>query len=107
MIEKSTRDAMQKILDLNDGCPENTDIYAFPLDTVIFNALMHYLKDFETAIFIPKIKDSAEDENDCAYAIARTKNDDHGYSLFVFVTDVDLDKCIEAVKIAMTGEDPE
>ena len=105
MIEKEIQEAIQKVYALNNECPENTDIYAFPLDTVIFEAMMKYLKDFKTSIFLPKSKGDKDD--DCPYAIASTENDGNGFSIFVFVSGEKTEKCIEAIRKIMVGEEPD
>ena len=115
MISLDIRKAIQRIYTLNDACPENTDVFVFPFETFLFDALIKTLKSYNTEIFMPKDdvagldSGNEEDSNDdiCPYVICRAPNDDGGYMIYVFVSELQIDRCEDAVRRIMVGEEPE
>lgn len=107
MVTKSFRDAIDRVYALNDEVDEATEIFAFPLDKLAFEAIIASLKEYATDVFLPKSENGDSDDGVCSYIIARVKNDANGYTLYAFITDREVDRCIDAVRQAAAGNDPD
>ncbi len=104
MVEKQVREVIEKVYALNDEVGEDTDIYAFPFDQVIFEAIVSKMSDYSTEVFMPNGDDADSEDGICPYAILRGRNDAGGYMVYVFATEYETERLFDAVRKVMVGE---